>query len=456
MSLGVLACALAVAGVFGVAGVAKLAHPQVLQRSLTASGLSERLARWGARTVPIVEVIVAIGLIATPTRRVAAVAAVLLLMAFSGWVLAQLLRGRRASCGCFGSLGRTEVTYRTLLRNVALLAGATTATATPVSWEQAARAADTGALTLALMVAVGGLTAALVASIRLQLQLVRRYGEVLLALEAPRDPSASTREHRAADSVVTEVDGDALPLSSLWAGAERGAVLVFSDPHCATCLALLPEVARWSSRLSGVGLAVVSPSMPARKERGAAGDSIRWLVDGQRRAFEALAIRGTPSAVLVGRDGHVRERVEGAPAVAALVRSLATQGLSLGDVDVLDGQGRTVRLADVAIDRPVLFWDRDCPFCHQLLQLLEARDRPSEASAMLIVRGRPGAAAVPRGWPVVYDPDVLAEQVAGAPGTPSLVALGDGRADVAVGVSAVLKHLDAASRHLAATTGGRR
>lgn len=465
MGFVVLSCGAVLAAVLVVSAAAKVVRPDTVREALTASGFPPWAVQVLVPVVPVVEAVIAVGLLALPTRRLAAVAAVLLLLAFSAYLLVHVSRGTGHSCACFGALGGSEVTHRTLLRNVVLLVLAVVAGGRSATWAEAVRAADGGVLTLLLLAAVVVLAAALAASVRLQLKLVGAYGDVLVAVDDLREqrPSGghgSTPRHRAPDLVVTEQDGAPVQLSSLWAGAGRGALLVFSDPACETCRTLLPELERWASRLRGVQVAVVSPSDVRGRGRRTGDNDIGWLLDPGRAAFEAYRVRGTPSAVLVAPDGHVTEHVAGAPAVAVLVRSLAVAALSLAAVDVLDAGGEQVRLGQAVRDGSVLFWSATCQYCQQLLEPLEARgDDLPDAPVVVVARGRPGEVAVPSGWPVLYDPDVLAEQVAGSPGTPSLLTLADGDViDVQVGVSAVLDRLDAAlsPRGPLPTTGGRR
>ena len=84
-----------------------------------------------ARLVPAAEVAVAATLLLRP--RPGAVAAIAALAAFTAVLLGAMRRagGTAVRCGCFGSASDTEVTPVTIVRNLFLLAAATTAAATP-------------------------------------------------------------------------------------------------------------------------------------------------------------------------------------------------------------------------------------------------------------------------------------------------------------------------------------
>lgn len=123
-ALTLLAAPLVVAGVLAVSGVAKLGEVSEGVRGLRELQVPDWLVRdWVARAHPIAEIVIGLGLVLLPTpwRTVAAVAALGLLTAYTGLVLAALRRAREVRCNCFGR--RSEVVNRaTAVRNLALVA----------------------------------------------------------------------------------------------------------------------------------------------------------------------------------------------------------------------------------------------------------------------------------------------------------------------------------------------
>ncbi|HTJ76921.1 MAG TPA: MauE/DoxX family redox-associated membrane protein [Acidimicrobiales bacterium] len=112
------ACALLLAAVFVRAGAAKLARPGAT--AATFAQLRVPAAAALARTVPVVELLVAAGLLAAP--RVGATVALVLLAGFSA-VLARAVRsGTVAPCNCFGTARADPVSSSDLLRNGLLAA----------------------------------------------------------------------------------------------------------------------------------------------------------------------------------------------------------------------------------------------------------------------------------------------------------------------------------------------
>jgi hypothetical protein len=96
--------------------------------------------------------------------------------------------------------------------------------------------------------------------------------------------------------------------------ARRPLVLIFSQPGCQACDALLPEVAQWQHDLDERVIVALIIG-------GSAGDSVPLeLVDVRRASFAAYGITATPSAVLIGGDGVlVTSPARGAGAIRDLV-----------------------------------------------------------------------------------------------------------------------------------------
>jgi hypothetical protein len=117
-------CALVLAGVFLVSGAGKLAWRDETRIGFEQLGLPR--PRLVAAVLPVVELVLAIGLIALPT--VGAAAALLLIGGFTAFLIRLLRQGVDAPCGCIGSPhGSTPVSRRALLRNAGLAALAVSA-----------------------------------------------------------------------------------------------------------------------------------------------------------------------------------------------------------------------------------------------------------------------------------------------------------------------------------------
>ena len=92
------------------------------------------LPLWGvrlvARTLPWVELLIGVLLIVGRWMRVATVACSLLLLVFFGLMVRAHLKGMEINCGCFGP--GEAISWRTLLRDGAMVAGSLLLTAMTV------------------------------------------------------------------------------------------------------------------------------------------------------------------------------------------------------------------------------------------------------------------------------------------------------------------------------------
>src|SRR4051812_47151101 len=91
---------LVIAGVFIVAGVAKLADREGSKKALEGFGVPAGLAGIGGLLLPIVELIVGILVIPRSTAPYASIGALLLLLAFIAGIIYNMSKGRTPDCHC--------------------------------------------------------------------------------------------------------------------------------------------------------------------------------------------------------------------------------------------------------------------------------------------------------------------------------------------------------------------
>jgi peroxiredoxin len=258
------------------------------------------------------------------------------------------------------------------------------------------------------------------------------------------------------------VTGEPVTLEALH-GHIKPVVLVFSDPGCGPCQALLPEVGRWQREYASTVVVALISRGPAQASRAKAAEHglTHVLLQHDREVAQAYQVRGTPSGVLIGRDGTVGSPLAaGAEAIRALVASVATlpvpaapavaavaggnghvpagprppAALTLGDpapdFALPDLSGRAVRLADFR-GRPVLvlFWNPGCGFCQRMLADLKAwdADPPAGAPRLLVISAGTAADNQAMGLraPVLLDNEGMPTgRLFGATGTPMAVLVG--------------------------------
>jgi peroxiredoxin len=123
---------------------------------------------------------------------------------------------------------------------------------------------------------------------------------------------------------LPSLSGEQQSLGDLLA-AGRPLLLLFIDPNCRPCWALLPPIARWQREHRDslqYGVISVGTSEESRSKFAEVGLS-SVLFQHRREVAEAYHVSGTPSAVLVRPDGRMgSDIVAGVEAIEALVERL--------------------------------------------------------------------------------------------------------------------------------------
>ena len=421
------------------------------------------------------ELAVAAALIPAATAWWGAVGALALLFLFGAGIAANLARGHKPECHCFGQLHSEPATWKMLARNGGLAAvagfvvwrGYGDAGPSAVGWLAGLSAAQV--VGLVVVVAVLGVLAI---QGLLLLNLLRQNGRLLMRVEALEEglgggaatspdggvaaqptvglPIGST----APDFELPDLHGEMLTLASLRSSG-KPVMLLFTDPNCGSCTAMLPEIRRWQKEqaeeltISLVSQGTVEENRAKRTEHGLRGILIQQ--DGE--VSEAYEVGATPSAVLVRSDGTIGSGVfEGPDAISALLehavaeRSRTVVGTRAPQIELPDLNGAIVSLRSFRGTRlVVLFWDPECQFCGEMLPDLRAwEDNDPEEAPMLLVVSTGSEEATRKmslSSPVLLDAQLAAARAFDAPGTPSAVLIDEqGRvaSELAVGAPAVL------------------
>ncbi|SMH28772.1 Methylamine utilisation protein MauE [Rathayibacter oskolensis] len=286
---------LAIAGwaagaVLVVSGSLKLGRAEAFRASLAALGLPALLSRRAlvARVFPVVEIVLGLGVVLAPSplHRAALAAAALLYAVFLVVAVRAALAPEPVDCECFGGLGESRMTGRTVVRNAVLLALALAGLAGPAP---AALLAVPGSGVASP--AASALAAALAAVV---LVLVRDRRDTRAPAPAPQvavAPSADGLELRT-------FSGERIALAEF---AQPPTHLVFFSPNCISCHELVERFRWWPHGLrEGEDLV---PVLLGRPEVFAAHEVFAPLVehalyDPDRTVAAALGRTSTP--------GHVR------------------------------------------------------------------------------------------------------------------------------------------------------
>ncbi len=259
------------AAVFFTGAVAKGLDREATGESIVAFGVPAGVAGVVGWTLICGELAIATTLLFDPT--VGAAAALALLAIVSAAVAANLIRGRTPECHCFGRLSQGPVGPATLARNglLASLAG--------------------------YLVAGGGAPAV--------------FGALALACAAawlalgPLRPRIRRGSAAPAFS-LPDAAGQTRTLSGLLGGG-RPVLLVFSQPSCGACHALLDDLIEWRVRLDDrLTIALVDQASAAPAPGSAAERATdHLLLDGSGAVASTYGVTATPSAVLIGGDGRM-------------------------------------------------------------------------------------------------------------------------------------------------------
>jgi len=502
MSIVLLLARVGLSLVFFVAGFAKLADLAGSRQAMRDFGVPVALVSPFGALLPLTELAVAVALLPSIFAWRGAIGALVLLLLFVAGISSNLARGRTPDCHCFGQLHSAPAGPSTLIRNLVLAAVA----GVVVGFGRTTAGLDLGSLFGMLAVAqrielIGGVLvlAVLVGESWLLWQSLSQQGRLLLRLEtiearlteaglAPPVESAPFVGLAVGTPApifgLTNVQGETLTLGSLVARG-KPVLLLFANPDCGPCAALFPEIGRWQREYANrLTLAVISQGSPEANQSKVREQGIPVVLLQQDLEVQvAYQVSGTPSAVLIDRDGTIgsplaqgadaiRGLVAGAVGLPVLVRDLpmATRAhrngngaqaqprpltdLKIGELaptfSLPDLDGNLVHLSDFRGSSTILlFWRPGCGFCQQMLaDLLAWEANPLTGTPKLLMissESMQDNQAMGLLSPIVLDhAGMSVGRQFGATGTPMAVLIDEeGRiaSELAAGAPAVLEQL---------------
>ena len=506
MSVILLLIRLLLAGIFLLSGLAKLIDRSGSRQAMLDFGVPARLVAPSALLLPLIELVVAGLLIPTISAWWGALGALALLLIFTVAVSYHLARGRKPTCHCFGQVSSEPIGWPTLVRNLVLFAfagiivgfGYTNAGASVIGW--------LGETTIIQRVelGIGGLTVALLAvGVVILLRLLRKLGHLLQRLEALEAKLAVNGIKAGAETLLPaiadtpapafrlpDLSGNVVTLDILLSSGSP-VLLIFSDPECGPCNALLPEVGRWQrDHASKLTLTLISQGTPEANRAKVSQHGIALvLLQQEHEVAGAYQAQGTPCAVLIHADGmmrsglacgaeEIRELVAhavGLPVIKSLpvalgrenghalpmiaphgnsavgVQPSQSSGPRIGETaptfTLPDLSGHPVSLANFhGKQMLLLFWNPGCGFCQKMLpDLLDWEKDALEGGPTLLVISTGNLnenRALGLCSPVLLDEGFTIGPTFGVHGTPMAVlvdAEGKIASEVAVGAPAIFK-----------------
>jgi thiol-disulfide isomerase/thioredoxin len=493
MHTALLITRILLAAVLALAAVTKLLDRPGSRQALIDFGAPGRIATPLATSLPLAELATAGALLPARTARLGAIAALALLTAFAGAIARSMIRGEAPDCHCFGQLHSAPAGWPTLARNV-LLGGAAVfvlaggwhdAGPSAIAWighlDEAGTVALAGGAGLALV--AGASAAFMVALLRQQGRLLLRIDELEARLDQGGVAAATPVPDQRQQGLPVGQQAPGFSLSGLYSetvtlealiAADKPVLLVFTDPGCGPCNALLPQIAQWQEdHATGMSIAVITrgtadDNRAKAREHGVGGV---WL-DSDLAVYNAYQVPGTPAAMIVDAQGRIATHVAcGAEEITALVDQATRQpfpvvqarlqpqphaqpppppaplpvGADAPSVKLPDLTGKRIRLTAKGRDTLAVFWNPGCGFCQQMLDELrtwEADPPPGAPRLVLVSTGSvEDNEAMGLRAPILLDQDFATGIRFGATGTPSAILVdGNGRiaSQLAVGAPGVM------------------
>ncbi len=322
------------AAVFAAAAAGKLVSQGKTAATLGEFGVPGAHRRPLAVALPLAELAIAVTLLPPATAAWAALAATVLLAAFTLAVARVLIRGDDVDCNCFGSLGSSRITGWTAARNGGLLAIAAAATiagwndpgTSAVAWLGDLESADAALLAAGVAIALGALNFAF------SWQLMRQNGRLLTELEELKG-GASGRSGPQPGAPAPAFDlpalgGGHLTLERLLAPG-MGLTLIFTDPGCGACDPLLPEVGRLQrDPATATPLVLISRGDFEDNRAKAAEHGLEpLLIEEKYDVARSFGVNGAPGLVQLDPEGRfVAKPAMGAERVGQALADLASSG----------------------------------------------------------------------------------------------------------------------------------
>lgn len=462
MEIILLLIRLFLAGLFALAGIGKLLDLKGSDKVMTDFGVPPNFARTAGIALSVAEIVIAIAFLSVSTSWLAAIASLLLLLAFMGGMIYQMAQGNAPDCHCFGQFHTEPVGKKSVIRNgiFALLA-----------LFLAVRGSDDQGLSLTDDMSVmqlifgfaiiGLLTLAIFYLKRIleQQQTVLRRIEMLELVAAEggavkRDEAGLPHDGLPIGAPFPEfelpdIDGKVVSLEHLLAGS-KPVLFLFVGPNCSPCNALVPEIEKWQEELKErVNIVLVSSgNVDENRDKFSAGGSNTVLMQTQREVAESVNARWTPTALLINGDGNIASHLAaGDSAIRELIESVKAEtfedefvyfvnsstngrvpkiGETVPEFTLRDLNGREITAKDLRGKKTLAtFWSLGCAHCRTMMDDLRKWDLSKSADEPNLVVFSEGDEAVHKELeitsPILLEKDYKTAEKFGMFGTPSAV-----------------------------------
>lgn len=321
MSVTLIAIRLGLSAIFGFAGAAKLLDRQGTRDAVMDFEVPARFAGFISLLLPLFELALAGGLLLRRSAWWSALAALILLGAFTVLIGFNLQRGRAPECHCFGQLYSRPLGWPTLMRNIAL------AICTGfVVWQGPHDVGPSVVMLLQgltgsqnLWVVGGFCFAALFSEGIILIHLLeqnRKLTSRVAGLEERLDASPEHRMSASSQGLALGSIAPAFELPTFEGGSTslqqllnngKPAMLIFTNPKCAPCTAIAREAGEWQ-RVHSEEITIALISQGTIKDNFVNAARYRLqnlLLQQERETATAYQANATPTAVVVRPDGTI-------------------------------------------------------------------------------------------------------------------------------------------------------
>lgn len=462
MEIILLLLRLLLAGIFALAGSAKLFDLAGSKKVMEDFGLPAPLAFPTAVGLSLVELAIAAFLLSVGSSWYAAIAATVLLGVFALQMAYQLAQGNAPDCHCFGQVYSEPVSKWSVVRNLVFAVPAVVLVV-PGRGVQGMALTDPrlDVMQLIFGVVIVGL---LIAAVSRLSKVSKRQDEIMKRIEVIEAVShAEGHVHReeaghpndglpigavVGDFETKDVEGKTVKLTDVRADS-LPVLFFYVSPNCRPCEALVPEIVGWQDEFRGKLNIVLITSGTAKENYAKFRDKFDvMLLQEAGELSDLIGAKWTPTAVLMGADGRIASHAAaGDVAIRELVTKIGKQGvdrefvyftngqgtaqtLKIGqavpDLSVADVNGRQIATADLkGKSTLVAFWSTGCSHCSAMLPDLREWDAARASNEPNLVVFSDGDEEELREFglmsPVVLDEGHRTAGTLGMFGTPSAV-----------------------------------
>jgi len=419
MEIFLLLLRLALAAVFGIAGIAKIFDPQGAKKAFADFGVPASLVRPVAFLLPLFELAVAGTVLFVPSSWFGAIGATALLLIFTAGMLYQISKGNAPNCHCFGQIHSEPIGISSIVRNLVILVPAMILVIQGqgrqgldiIKTEQ-----DVLFLAIGLAVIVLLLAAVLfLKSISEQQKQIMRRIELMELIgreggEVEREDIGHPREGLPLGALVPDfelpdLDGKTVSLKDIKAD-KKPVVFIFVAPTCTPCRALLPQFEEWQRELSEKVKFVYVSNRTAKDNRAKfGGDTDKlFLLQKDREVADLFRAKWTPMAVLMDTKGRIasftgagdlglRELMEKISAESSMDEftyftankdhrhAKLRIGESVPEISVVDINGNDFDSSHFkGKETLVAFWSPTCAFCEPMMDEIKEWDKTRNGS----------------------------------------------------------------------------